>query len=288
MDLGAVAPPGPPLQRPARRPPRRARRHGRRAATGRPARGVQARSRRQPGEPLRIANHGDVLEGDPPAVDEARLAGEPDPDHAPAGLDEVDRAAPDIAELEASMTASNVVAGSVSRRQTCANPSERANRADVSRRASRCTSTPRAVAMSAARSPMVPAPTTSTRSPATRPAASTARQALPPGSTRAPRRVVDRRRGARAVTTRARAAAPRARRASRAGSRPRTAPRTGAGGRPGSGRSGCTRAWCRPSPACRATRDPPRRRLPTPCRTIRARSGEGTPPRPSAGRPSRP
>ncbi len=91
------------------------------------------------------------------------------------------------AALEASTTASNATLGIVSAVQTWSNPRERANAAEASRWARRWTSMPRAAAIRATSSPIVPVPSTRSRSPAARAAASTARQALPPGSTRAPR-----------------------------------------------------------------------------------------------------
>lgn len=88
--------------------------------------------------------------------------------------------------LVASTTASNGRSGRVSSRQACGNPSERAKASEPSVAPIRCASAPAARTNSATSRPMVPGPSTSTRSPGPAPVACAARRALPPGSTSAP------------------------------------------------------------------------------------------------------
>ena len=132
------------------------------------------------------ADDGDVLEGDATAVDEARLACEADPDDPPAGFDEVDGQGGDVRRVGGVDHAVERQRRQRTGLPDVLEPERRGEPGGGSRRATRWTSTPRALAISATSSPMVPAPTTSSRSPGVDTAASTARHALPPGSTSAP------------------------------------------------------------------------------------------------------
>ena len=87
-----------------------------------------------------------------------------------------------------STTASYVTGGGSSAVQYPVAPNDDASERRLPSTARMCTSAPAAAAKAVVSSPMVPGPQTRTRRPGPAPAADAARQALPPGSTRAPER----------------------------------------------------------------------------------------------------
>ena len=148
--------------------------------------------------------------------------------------------------LDASTTPSNVPAGRASGAPHVVEAERPREPAVASRRATRWTSTPRARAISATSSPMVPAP--SDQQPLARRDVRRLDGApgVAAGLDQGARRVVHRVGQRDAATSRGPRAARPGRRAIRAGCRPRSGPRTGAAARSGSVGSGRSRASCRP------------------------------------------
>ena len=233
--------------RPRARPRRRRGRPRRpRSGAGRPRRRVEVDGAGQARRRAQDADGGHVLERDATLSTRLGSPGEPDVDHPPAGLDEVDRQRRHVGRVggvddgvpaQRGHAVGGPDAGEARATGRTLRRLRRATQVHLdplgaprpARRAARwCRRRGRAAAR--------PGATAAPR---------TARSAFPPGSTSAPGRVVDRVGQARAAPRPAPAAARRARPASRCGCRPRSGRRTGAAARPGTGRSARSRASCR-------------------------------------------